>query len=311
MWRYVLKRCLALIFVFIAAAFVIFTILYFTPGDPAQYLLGDDATALEREICRESLGLNDPYLVQLGKFYLQLFQGDLGTSWTYNVPVLQELLTRLPRTVTINLAAMILNVVVGVLLGICAAKNAGKWQDSTILVTTMVLISAPGFWVMLLLIILFSVKLGWLPSFGIGSWQHYVLPVIGSTLCGIANNARQMRSSILGVVRADFITTARAKGQSEKVITRKHMLPNAMMPVITVLGGALAGVVAGSAITESVFSIPGVGMYLINGISARDYPIVRGCVVFFALFTSVVMLITDLAYAFIDPRIKAQYEKKV
>ena len=204
---------------------------------------------------------------------------------------------------------MVLNVTIGTLLGIFAGTHEGKWQDSLVMIIAMVFISAPDFFVALLLILLFSLKLGWLPAYGIESMACYILPIISCALGGIAVNARQARSSMLEVIRADFVTTARPKGQKEKVITRKHMLPNARMPIITGVGGGLAMVVAGSPVIESVFSIPGVGAYMLAGVNQHDYPVVRACVIFFALFCSVAILIMDLCYAFLDPRIKAQYSK--
>jgi peptide/nickel transport system permease protein len=297
-----------MIVILIGAAVVIFTILYFTPGDPAERLLGNDATEAEIKVLRNSMGLDDPYVIQLGQFLVNTFiKFDFGKSWTYGTPVLKELLNRLPRTIGIGLAAMLIEVLLGIPLGVYAATHQGKWQDSLAMIVAMLLISLPDFWLALMMIVLFSLKLGWLPSYGIGSILHYVMPVICCAAGVIAVNARQTRSSMLEVFRADFITTARAKGQEEKIVVRKHMLPNALLPIITQVGNGFTRVVAGSAIIESVFSIPGVGLYLLNGISSRDYPIVRGCVLFLAAFTAVSMLLVDLCYAYTDPRIRAQY----
>ncbi|MBQ9663584.1 MAG: ABC transporter permease [Oscillospiraceae bacterium] len=308
MGRYVLRRILMVIVIMIAAAFVIFTILYFTPGDPAKNLLGASATAEEVENMRHVLGLDQPYLVQLGNFMYNTFlRFDLGNSWTYSVPVMQELGNRLPYTVTIGGISMILNVIIGLLLGIFAATHEGKWQDSVAMIIAMVFISVPDFWLGLMMIVLFAQKLKWLPPYGVQYWYSFIMPIIVSSIAGIAVNARQTRSSMLEVFRSDYITTARAKGQKEKVVVRKHMLPNALMPIITSLGTAFTSIVAGGAVVESVYSIPGVGLYMLTGITNRDYPVVRGCVIFFALFTSIAMLLVDLAYAFVDPRIKAQY----
>ncbi|MCD8397287.1 MAG: ABC transporter permease, partial [Lachnospiraceae bacterium] len=305
---YIIKRILMVIVIMIAAAFVIFTILYFTPGDPARNQLGPTATAADVENLRAVLGLDKSYLAQLASFMSDTFLHlDLGTSWTYNVPVMQELLNRLPYTVFIGLTAMILNVAVGLSLGIFAATHEGRWQDSVSMVIAMVFISIPDFWLALMMIVLFAQRLGWLPAYGVDSWKSFIMPIIVMSLPGIAVNARQTRSSMLEVFRADYITTARAKGQAEGVVVRRHMLPNALMPIITSLGTGFSSIVAGGAVIESVFSIPGVGLYMLTGINSRDYPIVRGCVVFFALFTSIAMLVVDLAYAFVDPRIKAQY----
>ena len=298
-----------MIVILIAAAFIIFTILYFT-GDPARSLMGGNASAAEVAAFRKTLGLDRPYLVQLGDFLYHAFiKFDLGKSWVYNVPVLEELWRRLPRTITIGYSAMAINLVFGMLLGIFAGTHEGKWQDSTAMAIAMFFVSAPDFWVALMMILLFAGILGWLPAFGIGGPQYYIMPIIASSLAGLAVNARQTRSSMLEVIRQDYITTARAKGQEEKVVVRKHMLPNALFPIITVMGSGFAAIIAGSPVIESVFSIPGVGLYMLNAINNDDFPALRGSVMFFALFTSVVMLLVDLAYAFIDPRIKARYSK--
>lgn len=308
MAKYILKRCLWMVVILVATAFVIFTMLYFTPGDPARALLGGNAPEADVATLRAELGLDRPYIVQLGDFlYSSFIKLDFGTSWVYNVPVFEELMNRLPRTVIIGLSAMVLNLVFGLLLGIFAGTHEGKWQDSATMAVAMVFISTPDFWVALMMIVLFSLKLGWLPAYGIGGPQYYIMPIICAALGGIAVNARQTRSSILEVFREDFVTTARAKGQAEQVVVRRHMLPNALMPIITTVGTGFARIVAGSAVIESVFSIPGVGLYMLSAINARDYPAVRGSVLFFALFTAVAMLVVDLVYAYVDPRIKAQY----
>lgn len=310
MWRYIVNRLLWMIVILLGAAFLIFSILYFAPGDPAKIMLGDSATMEEVAKLRTQLGLDKSYLEQLGSFLFQTFiQFDMGTSWTYTVPVIQELMTRLPRTVIIGVASMVLTVIIGIPMGIFAATHQGKVGDYGVIGISMIFVSLPGVWIALMLVIIFNVKLHWLPAYGIDSWKCYILPIIAGTIGGIATNARQARSAILETIRADFITTARAKGQSERTIIYKHMLPNALMPLITSLGGRFAGIVAGASITEKVYSIPGVGLYLLNGISYRDYPIVRGCTMFFAAFSAIVILLVDLIYAWIDPRIKAQYTK--
>ncbi|MGM9521691.1 MAG: ABC transporter permease [Oscillospiraceae bacterium] len=308
MFRYIVERLLWLIVIVIVTAFVIFTILYFTPGDPAKYQLGGTATAEDVAALHTQLGLDDPYLVQLGKYMYQTFiKFDLGMSWNYKVPVMQEFMNRLPYTLIIGLAAMVLNVIIGLLLGIFAGTHEGKIQDSLTMTIAMIFVSCPAFWVALMMIMLFTSKLHWLPSYGIDSWKCFVMPVLASCLGGIANNSRQTRSSILEVFRADYITTARSKGQSERKVVYKHMLPNALMPVITSLGHGLSQIVAGSVVIEAVFSIPGIGSYMLTSVNGRDYPAIRSTVLFFAVFSAVIMLLVDLVYAFIDPRIKAKY----
>ena len=314
MGRYVIKRILWLAVILIAAAVVVFTLMYLVPGDAAQLMLGIEASEEVLAAKRAELGTDKPYIVQLGTYMYNVFlRFDFGRSWKYQVNVMDELAVRLPRTVIIGGLGMLLNVFIGTILGIFAATHEGKWQDSVTMVIAMFLVSAPGFWVALMAILLFAKELRWLPPSGIGHWTNYVLPTVCGALGGIAINARQSRSAMLEVIRADFVTTARAKGQKEKIVVRKHMLPNALMPIITGVGGGLAHIVAGSPVTEQVFSIPGVGQYMLSGVNQRDRPVVCGCVIFFAGFTGIAMLIMDLCYAFLDPRIKAQYSsgKKV
>jgi peptide/nickel transport system permease protein len=311
MSKYIIKRLLWMIVVVLGVAFIIFTLLYFTPGDPARIMLGDTATQAEVDALRAKLGIDQPYMVQLLRFLKQTFiDFDFGDSWTYKKPITDEIVARLPRTVGMGLANMILTTIIGIPLGVFAAYHQGKWQDYGMIGLCMVLVSLPGFWVSLMCILIFSLRLGWFPSHGIGGIQYYVLPVLSGIFGGVAGLARQTRSAVLEVIRSDFITTARAKGQSERNITMKHLLPNALMPVVTMLGGTFTMVVAGSAITENLFSIPGIGLYLLNGIEYRDYPIVRGCTLLLAIYSSIVMLLVDLVYAWMDPRIKAQYSGK-
>ena len=310
MGRYVLKRLLWVIVILLAAGIVAFTLMYLTPGDPAELMLGSEATEEVLDAKRAELGTDKPYIVQLGAYMYNAFlRFDFGNSWRYRVNVMSELGTRLPRTLIIGGFGMLLNVVFGTLLGIYAATHEGRWQDSLTMVIAMVFVSAPGFWVALMAQLLFSKQLGWVPPTGISTWQCYILPTLCGALGGIAINARQSRSAMLEVIRADYITTARAKGQKEKVVVRRHMLPNAMMPIITGVGGGLSMIVAGSPVMEQVFSIPGVGQYMLAGVNQRDRPVVCGCVIFFAGFTGIAILVMDLCYAFLDPRIKAQYAR--
>ena len=309
MLRYIGKRCASMILIVIAAAFVIFTILYFTPGSPARAMLGSSATADEVLYLSTQLGLEDPYIVQLGRFFSDVFlHFDFGESWVFGVPVFDELMTRIPRTMTIAVTGMIINIGIGLLLGVYAGTHANQWQDRATMVTTMVFISCPNFFIALMMVLLFSAKLRWLPAYGIDDgFLSYVLPIAASAIGPIAINARQTRSSMLEVFRSDYIVTARAKGQKENKVVFGHMLPNALMPVITTVGGVLAHSIAGSPVIETIFSIPGIGTYMLTAVNNRDYPVLRSCVMFFAVFTAVVMLLTDLVYAFVDPRIKAQY----
>ena len=311
MWNYIRRRLLWMIPVVLGVTILIFTIMYFIPGDPVKMMLGQEATPDEIAAKRQELGLNDPYFVRLGKFVGDIvFHFDFGDSWVYHTPVTTELLNRFPRTLTIAAICMLLQICIGIPLGIFAAVNQNGWGDRVSMFMAMFGISMPNFWIALMLVLFFSVKLGWLPPYGIGGLEFYILPCVANAFPGIATQARQTRSSMLEVIRSDFITTARAKGMSEFQILMKHALPNALLPVITIIGNGMGMLLAGTVVIEAIFSIPGVGMYLVGGINARDYNIVQSSVIFLALAFTLIMLLVDLAYAFIDPRIKAQFTSK-
>lgn len=307
MWRYILKRLAMMVLVVLGVAIVIFTILYFVPGDPAQIILGSTATPEQLAAKRAELGIDKPYLVQLGNYLLDLLRLDFGESYMYGTPVINELMIRLPRTFLLAFLTIVVQTIIGIPLGITAAVHAGKWQDSTSIVVSLIGIAIPGFWLSLMAVLVFSVKLRILPAFGIESWQNWILPVLTGALAGIGMNARQTRAAMLDVIHSDYVTTARAKGLSEHDVIYKHALPNALIPVITMIGGSFAMALGGAIVTEAVFVMPGVGLYMTNAISNLDYVAVRSSVVILSVFFSLIMLITDLIYAFVDPRIKAQY----
>lgn len=311
MTKYIIKRLLMCIVVILCASFIVFTIMYFIPGDPAKIMLGDTATAEEIAAKREELGLNAPYLVQLGSYLYKAFlRFDFGTSYSTGQSVFSGLISRMPITLTIGIAGMLLDVLIAIPLGILAGLKNGRWQSVVLSVFAIACVSIPDFWMALMLIIVFSVRLGLLPSYGLGGLEYYVMPVIAAGFGGIGGILRQMRSGMLDVMNSDYVITARAKGVPEKRVVLRHMLPNALIPVITVVGGQCARIVGGTVIIEQIFSIPGVGQYMLNAINARDYPIVRGSVIVLAAVTSLIMLIVDLIYAEVDPRIKAQYSGK-
>jgi ABC-type dipeptide/oligopeptide/nickel transport system permease component len=311
MGRYILKRLLWMIPVVLGVTILVFTIMYFIPGDPVKMMLGPDATPADITAMRQQLGLNDPYLVRLGKFVEGIvFHFDFGKSWVYNTPVTQELLARFPRTLTIAAICIALQILLGIPLGIIAAVNQNGWGDRLSMFVALFGVSMPNFWIALMLVLFFSVQLGWLPPYGMKGIQYFILPCIANAFPGIATQARQTRSSMLEVIRSDYITTARAKGMSEMRILLRHALPNALLPVITIIGNGMGMLLAGTVVIESIFAIPGVGMYLVGGINSRDYNIVQSSVIFLALAFTAIMLLVDLAYAFIDPRIKAQFAGK-
>ncbi len=307
MYKYVIKRLLWMILIMLGVTVVIFTITYFIPGDPARTILGSTATDAEVEALRHSMGLDKPFIMQLLIYIGNVCRLNFGESWAYGISVSGELFSRLPVTIIVGGLAMIIQVVIGIPLGVFAAVHQSKWQDNLSMAISMVLVSVPDFWIALMMIVLFSVKLGWLPAMGTSSWKCFIMPVIAAGIGGIAGNARQTRSSMLEVFRADFVVTARAKGQKENKVIWKHMFPNALMPIITMVIGGLGRIVGGTAVIETIFTIPGCGLYLLNGITQRDYPVIRGATIILALFSALAILLMDIVYAYVDPRIKAQY----
>ena len=309
MVRYIIKRLLWMIPIVFGVAVIVFTLMNFCPGDPAQIALGSLATQEELDAYREAIGLNDPFFVRLGRFLSDTFiHFDFGTSWITQADVKASIMERLPRTFILSMAMMALSTVVGIPLGIMAAVNQGKFGDNLCMALSLAGAAIPNFWLALLLILFFSVKLQWLPAMGFDSLSHYILPTLAGGVAGIANLARQTRSSMLDVIRSDYITTARSKGVAEwKVITR-HAFKNAWIPIITVLGTRFGQMLGGTMIIETIFSIPGMGTLIINAVNNRDYPVVQAGAIFLAVVFSFCMLVVDLLYAAVDPRIKAQYE---
>lgn len=311
MGKYILKRLLWMIPVILGVTVLIFTIMYFTPGDPVAIILGSNATQADIIVKRHQMGLDAPYIVRLLAYLRDVFlHFDFGTSYIQKTPVITEMLSRLPHTLTIAVICIVLQTIIGTPLGIIAAINRNGWGDRISMFIALFGVSIPSFWVGLMLVLLFSVKLGWLPAYGIGGIEFYILPCIANSLPGIASQARQTRSSMLEVIRSDYIVTARAKGMSERAILFTQALPNALIPIITVLGNGFSMMLAGTIVIETVFSIPGIGTYMMGAINNRDYPVIQGSVILLAIIFSLIMLLVDLIYAFVDPRIKAQYEGK-
>ena len=310
MGKYILKRLLQMIPVLLAVAILIFTLMYFVPGDPVQIMLGDSAASEEMvEQTRERLGLNKSYGEQLLDYLVGMLRLDFGQSYIYGTDVGKELLTRFPYTLTLAIFSLVFVGLIGIPLGVWCALHAGKAVDKILMVVTLVLNSMPAFWLGLMLIVLLTVKLGWLPSNGVATWKCWIMPVIACSLGALAGVCRQTRSSMLEVVRSDYVTTARSKGLAENKVIYGHALPNALIPIITVCGARFGMMLGGSTVIEAVYSIPGVGQYMVNAINSRDYPVVRGSIIYIAFTFSIIMLIVDLFYAFVDPRIRAQYAK--
>ena len=305
MLRYIIRRVLFLIPVLLGVAFCVFTLLYLTTGDPARMVLGDMATDEAIKEFRDKEGLNDPYLVQFGNYVWKAINGDIGRSYSSRRPVMKELLTAFPYTLKLSAFAMIIAILIGIPCGIISAIKQYSWFDTITMIFAMVGLSMPVFWLGLLLILLFSVHLRWLPSSGFSTFKAMILPSVALAAQSISMVTRMTRSSMLEVVRADYIRTARAKGQKESIVIWVHALRNALIPVVTLCGLQFGSLLSGAILTETVFAVPGVGQLMIRAIMARDYPIVQGGVLFVAIAFSIVNLLVDLLYAYIDPRIKA------
>lgn len=307
MLKFTLKRVAYLVLVLIGVSFLVFLLLYMTPGDPVRMMLGESATPEAQEELREEMGLDDPFLVQYGRYMKDIVvHQDLGTSYSTQRPVLDEILNVFPNTVKLAVAAMVIAVILGVFLGIISAVKQNSLLDNIVMVLALVGTSAPIFWIGILMILLFSVKLGWLPPSGFGSLEQLIMPALALGMQSTAVVARMTRSSMLEVIRQDFVKTARAKGQKEIIVILKHVFRNALIPIITVVGLQFGTLLGGAMLTEVVFSIPGIGRLMIEAIKQRDFPIVQGSVLFVAACFSLVNLAVDLLYAVVDPKVSKE-----
>lgn len=304
MLKYIIKRILWLIPIIIGVVFLVFTLMYFTPGDPARNALGMTATQEAIDAWNAEHGLDQSFWVRLLNYYNDLLHFDFGTSWANGVPVSTEIAARFPYTILVGLITLFFAVLVGIPTGVLAATHQNTWIDNVCMVLTMFVNAMPGFWFSMVMIMFFSVQLGWLPVQGYEAWQHYIIPCVAGGIGSSAGIARQTRSSMLEVIRQDYVTTARAKGQKERNVTYNHCLRNGMIPILTVIGGFLSYLVSGSLVTEQIFSIPGMGVYMFKGIQSGDVPIVLGCTIVIAVYFCVIMLVTDIVYTLVDPRMK-------
>ena len=307
MLKFTMKRLVYLVLVLVGVSFLVFLLLYMTPGDPVRMMLGESATPEAQAELRLELGLDDPFLVQYGRYIKNIVvHQDLGTSYSTRRPVLDEIMTVFPNTVKLATAAIIIAVILGTFLGIVSAVKQNSLLDNAVMVLALIGTSAPIFWIGILMIILFSVNLGWLPPSGFGSFKQLIMPALALGMQSTAVVARMTRSSMLEVKRQDFVKTARAKGQKESVVIMKHVFRNALIPVITVVGLQFGTPLGGAMLTEVVFSIPGVGRLMIEAIKQRDFPIVQGSVLFVAACFSLVNLAVDLLYAVVDPKVSKE-----
>lgn len=314
MHKYIFKRLLLMIPVLVGVTFLVFFILSLTPSDPAAIILGDGATHESIAALREEMGLNDPLLVRYFRFLTNAIKGDLGLSYRNSLPVMPLVLERIPATAMLASSAILVALLIGIPAGIISAKKQYSAVDYLTTVVALIGVSMPVFWLGLLLVMLFSLTLGWLPAQSLDMTnlgtilKSLVLPAFTLGASSAATVARMTRSSMLEVIRQDYIATARSKGLTEAKVTRKHMLSNALIPIITAVGLQFGFLLGGSVLTETVFSWPGLGRLMIDSIKAKDIPLVLGSILFLAIMFSVVNLLVDIIYAFIDPRIKSQYD---
>nr|WP_075573443.1 ABC transporter permease [Ezakiella massiliensis] len=308
MVKYILKRLLYLIPVILLVSLFVFWLLYVTPGDPARNVLGPSATEQQVKDLRAELGLDDPFFVQYGRYLKNMvLKGDLGRSYITRVPVVKEIQSRAGATIRLAFLAITFAVILGIPIGIISAVKQYSIFDNITMIFALIGISMPVFWLGLLLIMLFSVRLGWLPASGFDSPRQWILPAVALGAQSVSVITRQTRSSMLEVIRQDYIRTAKAKGQEDKVIRKKHALANALIPITTVIGTQFGQLMGGALMTEVIFSIPGIGRLMVDSINKRDMPMVMGCVLFVAITFAFVNLIVDILYTFIDPRVKSQY----
>ena len=307
MLKFTLKRLASLVLVLIGVSFLVFMLLSLTPGDPVRMMLGESATPEAQEALRKEMGLDDPLLLQYGRYMKNIVvHQDLGTSYSTQRPVLDEIMKVFPNTVQLAVAAMVIAVILGIFLGIISAVKQNSLLDNIVMVLALIGTSAPIFWIGILMILLFSVQLGWLPPSGFGSFEQLIMPAVALGMQSTAVVARMTRSSMLEVIRQDFVKTARAKGQREIIVILKHVFRNALIPIITVVGLQFGTLLGGAMLTEVVFSIPGVGRLMIEAIKQRDFPIVQGSVLFVAACFSLVNLAVDLLYAVVDPKVSKE-----
>ena len=310
MWRYVVKRLLLIFPILLGVSFIVYGIISMTPGDPASSILGTSATQDQIDQLNHELGYDQPFFFRYVNYLKDLiFHFDMGESYRSGTSVISEIAKRAPISIRIALNGIICATVLGIPLGILSAVKQYSVLDFSSTVIALILAAVPSFWLGMMLMLVFALYLGVLPSSGIETWRHYILPMFAIGLPYAAYELRFTRSTMLEAIRQDYIRTCRAKGGEERVVIWKHALKNALLPVITVTGNNFGGLLGGAMITETVFSIPGLGTQLVNAIKVKDIPIVMGTTLFLAAFFCLIMVVVDILYALVDPRIKAKYKK--
>ena len=308
MYKYILKRLLLMIPIVLGVSIIIFFLISITPGDPATIILQGNASAEDVARLNHELGYDLPIIQRYINYMRELiFHGNFGTSYVSGLPVFQELMNKAPVSALVAFNAIVFASVIGIPLGVLSAVKQYSLADTIPTFMALFLSSAPAFWIGLMLMQFFCVKLGILPTGGIASLKSYILPMLTLGTPYAAEQMRFTRSSMLETIRQDYIRTARAKGAQEQRVIWKHAMRNALLPVITVSGVNFGALMGGAVVTETLFSLPGIASYIVNGIKQKDVPVVMGGIIFFAIVFAFVMLLVDLLYAFVDPRIKAKY----
>lgn len=309
MAKYVLKRLAMMILVVLGISFIVFLIMNLTPGNAAQMILGQSANPEQVAKLEAELGLDQPFFARYLNFILGALHGDFGQSYQTRLPVFDEILSRFPTTLRLATLAMMLATLIGVPVGVFSAIRQYSIVDNVSMITAMLFASLPSFVMGLLLQLAFALKLKWFPATGADTLKSFILPAITLSTGTMATLTRMTRSTMLEVIRADYVRTARAKGVTERQIVLRHCLRNALLPIVTVIGVDFGTVLGGSVVIESVFALGGLGTLLISSIRMKDTPVVMAAVMFITVTYSLVNLAVDLIYAFIDPRVKSQYTK--
>ena len=304
MLKFALIRILQTTPMFIVLSMVVFGMVSLTPGDPVKIMMGIDVDSDTYEIQKERLGLNGTIVEQYVRWVERLFDGDMGTSIFTKKPVLQEIGNRFKPTLILAVGGTVLSSIIGIMFGLLAAIRHNRFTDHFLMVTSLIFVSTPSFFSALILILIFSLQLRWLPSIGLGSWKAAILPIVTLGLTAVGSLTRTTRSSMLDVVHQDYIRTARARGVPERTIVFRDAFRNALIPVLTSIGLRFGSLLAGATLVETVFSISGLGRFLVDGVGNRDYPVVQGTVLVMAISFVLVNLIVDLLYSAVDPRIK-------
>ncbi len=309
MGKYTVKRFLALIPVLIGVSIFVFFLIHITPGDPAMLMLGEQAPPEQLETMREQMGLNDPLPVQYINWMSRAVRLDFGRSLRSRKPVITEIVERLPNSGVLAVSAITLSVIIGIPIGVLSAAKPNSFFDNLFTIITFTAVGMPVFWQGLMLIIIFSVMLGWLPSSGMmPDIRYFILPTVALSTVTIANITRITRSTMLDVLKEDYVRTARSKGVNENRVIYQHALRNALIPVVTIIGLQFGALMAGAVLTETIFAWPGVGRMVVDAIRTKDFPLVQGTIMVFAIIYALVNLIVDLLYGLLDPRLQTKYK---